>query len=335
MCFISGCATQQPVISPPPISGTQEVSLKYLCEKHHAFCQWESLDQVVTISLGGELAKVLVGSDIVLLDEKTVFLNRPVQMRNGAVKVSSDFETKIFGGKEAKVRAPLKGKYFLKKIRKIVIDAGHGGKDPGTLGRGGSKEKYIVMDISKRLEKILKKRGIDVIMTRRNDTFVSLKKRTEIASRSNADIFVSVHANSSPSRGVQGVEVFSLKNLSILEKNEEQRKVNHKLLLKSLDAKAKSSEVEDIIAEMLYVYKQGESAYLAEKVAKKTASFVKVKNRGAKHARFYVLRNTLIPAILVEVGFLSNPREERLLKTKAYRQKLAEGLARSLLDYAQ
>ena len=334
--FISGCAAQTRIIPPPIVHPMDKtISLQYLCRKHNVFWQWDSVDQVVTLDINEESVKVLIGSDTVLVGEKTIFLNRPVQIIDGIVKVGSDFEKKVFSEKKHILKTITKGKYSLKKVKKIIIDAGHGGKDPGAMGKGGSKEKYIVLDIAKRVEKILKKQGVVIVMTRKKDKFISLKKRTEIATQTQADLFVSIHANFSPSRGVQGIEVYALRNLNVLEKKEKQRTLNQKKLLQLTHTNTTSSNVGRIIEEMMYIHKQEESFILANQVAKKTAHFVKGKSRGAKQARFYVLRNTLMPAILVEVGFLSNPKEERLLKSKVYRQKLAEGLARSIIDYVQ
>ena len=112
----------------------------------------------------------------------------------------------------------------------VVIDPGHGGKDPGAIGRSGVQEKKIVLDISKRLKKILLNRGYKVKMTREKDEFISLQGRTEIASKSMADLFVSVHANSSPVRSVHGLEVYAAEYLDFKSRNEEQRKKNQNLI---------------------------------------------------------------------------------------------------------
>jgi len=224
--------------------------------------------------------------------------------------------------------------YKYKKISKVVIDAGHGGKDPGATGRTGLKEKIVVLDIARRLKKILENQGIEVVMTRSKDKFITLQQRTEIASSSKSDLFVSVHANSSPARSVYGIEIYTLKQLGFLEKNEEQRKENYRKMYGSLSMNKKDKELQSIVTDMMDTNKQAESLELASRVANKMVRILKTKNRGLKKSRFFVLRNTIVPAVLVEVGFLSNPKEEKLLKTKAYRQKVANGLARGILEYA-
>jgi len=214
-----------------------------------------------------------------------------------------------------------------------LIDAGHGGKDPGAIGKTGLYEKKVVLDISKRLKKILEGKGIKVIMSRGADKFISLGKRTEIASSSHADVFISIHANAHPQRSIHGVEVYSLKKLGYLEKNEDQRKLNYKKMYGSLKMKQDDRDLQDIIVDIYDMNKQTESEKLGRILSLRLASILKTKNLGLKKSRFYVLRNTLIPAVLVEVGFLSNPREERFLKTKAYRQKVAVGIANGILEY--
>jgi N-acetylmuramoyl-L-alanine amidase len=170
-------------------------------------------------------------------------------------------------------------------------------------------------------------------MTRDNDTFISLEERTQIASRENADLFVSVHANASPARSISGLETYSAEDLNFTDKAAVQRKTNEHLLLRNLSIKKGDPNVEGIISDMLYAHKQSESWRLAQQVAQQATKRAKIKNRGAKTARFHVLRNTLVPAVLIEVGFLTNPKEEMLLKTDDYRQKVALNLADSITDY--
>ncbi len=329
VAMISGCAT---VPKRPPVGVKKEADLKDICARNNVVWQWDQVSQVVTLKYRGLKAQVLVGSDLVLIGEKRIVLSKPVRTVRSSIIVPADFQSKVID--RLRQKATLQKGYRISKIRKIVIDAGHGGKDPGAIGRTGSWEKEIVLDISKRLTKILKARGFKVVMTRKNDKFIPLEGRSEIASRANADLFVSVHANSSPARSVYGLEVYSSKNLSFIDKIASQRRLNENLMFKNLAIKKGAPDVEKIVSDMLYTHKQTESRVLAKYVAKQTAKFAKTKNRGAKTARFNVLRNTLIPAVLVEVGFLTNPKEERLLKTSAYRQKVANSLARSITDYA-
>lgn len=326
--LISGCAT---VPKQPSVSARKETYLKDICDRNNISWQWDQVSQVVTLRFRGIEAKVLVGSDLVLIGEDRITLSAPTRTVQSAVIVPLDFSDKVV--KRIRRRAGKKKGYVIPKVRSIIIDAGHGGKDPGAIGRAGLQEKDVVLDICRQLRKILQKHGLKVQLTRDSDKFISLEKRTEIASRSKADLFVSVHANASPIRSVHGLETYSSKDLGFVDRIATQRKRNEGLMFNNLSIKRNSSVVGRIVSDMLYEHKQAESKLLAKRIGAKTAKLIKAKNRGAKKERFFVLRNTLIPAILVEVGFLSNLKEEKLLKTKTYRRKISESLARSLLDY--
>ena len=328
--FLSGCATGQ--TKSPLKTGKMEVFLKDVCAQNGVYWRWDPVAQVATLRHSGSKAEVLVGSDQVLIDDTKVTLSAPVRMIQSAVVVPRDFRSAVIirmlsqkGSKQG---------FKIAKVRKVIIDAGHGGKDPGAIGRDGVQEKDIVLDICKRIRDILKKRGVNVKMTRDSDTFISLKQRTEIASREKADLFVSVHANAHTTRGAHGIEVFSAKDIDYKDRNEDQRKRNQQLLYQSLSMKKGSATVDRIVSDLLYTHKQVESRELAAKIAGKISKRVKTRNRGQKSARFYVLRNTLVPAVLVEVGFLTNPKESKLLQTSSYRQNIARSIADNIIDYA-
>ena len=324
--IVNGCASSKPANT----TAYHEKFLKKLCEHYGISLQWDHISQLITLTYEGKETKILVGSPMAIVNGDAITLSGPVVMIESSIVVPADFIVKVVEPMRVKSTAPA---YPSLAIREVIIDPGHGGKDPGAVGVSGAQEKDIVLDIAKRLKKILENRGLRVIMTRETDVFISLQERTEIASRSKADLFISIHANSSLVQTVYGIEVFSLKGLSSLEQNEAQREMNHQILFKSLTMKRHNENLEKILADMLYSYKQAESHELADHAAEKISRFVKTKNRGMKYARFYVLRNTLIPAVLVEVGFLSNTREERLLANGLYRQKVADGLAKSILEY--
>lgn len=323
-----GCAT----LPKEPVGAYREAYLKDICVRNDIRWQWDHVAQVATLRHKGAGAEVLVGSDLVLVGGERVALSAPVRMVRSAVMVPPDFQSKVID-RLLREAGRQKG-YAAPKIREIIIDAGHGGKDPGAIGRTGTQEKKIVLDIAKRLRRILQGRGFSVRMTRDGDRFISLPERTEIASRAGADLFISVHANSNPSRGVHGLEVYTAGDSGFMDGDEAQRRTNRRLMFRNLSMKNGDSQVERIVSDMLHTHKQGEGKVLAGRLARQTARVAKTRNRGVKDARFYVLRNTLVPAVLVEVGFLTNPREEKLLRSGAYRQRIARGLAEGILDYA-
>lgn len=320
--LVAGCATV-------PKTRVTRVYLKDLCDRHNVQWLWDSVSLVITLNHGRFEAKALTGSDIVIMGTERISLSGPVVREKRSIVVPPDFERKIIYRliQEKAIPFPRVRPYT------IVIDAGHGGKDPGSIGKTGLREKKVVLDISRRLEKNLKQEGFNVAMTRREDKFISLAKRTEFTSRSRADLFISVHANSSPVRSVNGVEVFSHRALGKKEKQEDQRRKNHNLLFSRLAMKRNYPVLEETLSDMLYRYKQSRSWIAASYVVKGVSREVRARDRGTKKSSFFVLRNTLIPAVLVEVGFLSNRREEKLLKASSYRQKIADALTRSIVKY--
>ncbi|HBO97113.1 MAG TPA: hypothetical protein DE315_08720 [Candidatus Omnitrophica bacterium] len=336
--FASGCATAP---GGRVTDSRKRIYLKDLCDRYSLPWQWDHISQTVDLKIEGVSVRILAGSNILLLGKEQVRLNTPVMIEDSSVMLPRDFKVKVMDRfpKLFSAKAPsramraARGPRVFRKLREVVIDAGHGGKDPGAIGVTGMQEKTVVLDVARRLKKLLEAAGVKVTMTRQDDTFISLAERTAIASRSKAELFVSIHANASPVRGVHGAEVYCLKDLGTLEKNEAQRQANHKLMFKNLAMKKGSLSLEDIIEDMLYTHKQSVSPVLAENLVDGVAQTAKAQDRGEKQSRFFVLRNTLIPAVLVEIGFVTNPKEGRLLKTDDYRQRIAEGLAKGILGY--
>jgi N-acetylmuramoyl-L-alanine amidase len=216
------------------------------------------------------------------------------------------------------------------KIRTIAIDAGHGGHDPGAIGRGGLKEKNITLDIARRLSALVKDRlGCKVVMTRDNDTFIPLEERPAIAKTKGADLFVSIHVNANRRRRARGIEtyLFSLRpsDRDAMATAAFENATSTKTL-GQLD-----TELAKILKGLSSQNKEEESVELAGYVQRSLVNTMRpvkghIVNLGVKRAFFYVLVNTDMPSILAEVGFISNPEEERLLKKEAYRQKIAEAL---------
>ncbi len=318
--MVAGCETL------PPAPGASR-DLKVLCEQYHVQWYLDSVSQVVNLRAAGREAKALLGSNVVIVDGEKVFLSDSLSRERGTVIVPPDFLAKVILRIVGTGPSSRMGYH-------IVVDAGHGGKDPGCKGRSGTEEKDIVLDIARRLKQDLQAKGFKVTMTRDRDVFISLEERTEIATRAKADLFVSIHANSSPSRTVDGIEVYALRDLNSQEKHDPQRLKNQRLLCKSLTMKSGDGNLESIVSDMLYNYKLSESQLLASYVNKGTSLGAKVNSRGVKRAGFHVLRNTLIPAVLVEVGFLTNSQEEGQLRQPNYRQEIADGVASSLISFS-
>ncbi len=213
-------------------------------------------------------------------------------------------------------------------LNTVVLDPGHGGKDPGALGKYGTKEKDIVLDITKRLGLLLEiKAGIKVIYTRDEDVFVPLMDRTRIANESNGKIFLSIHANAHKNRKIQGFETFLLspgKNEDAIEVASRENSV--------IKMEEKVSQYENLTGENLIMATMAQASFmkeseeLASKVQTELGKKLKTPNRGVKQAGFLVLIGASMPNVLIEVGFISNPSEEKMLKQSSYKQKIAEAI---------
>jgi N-acetylmuramoyl-L-alanine amidase len=327
--LIYGCATL------PPSTTTSNVPLADLCKKYNIQWQFDNVTQVVLLDYKNSQAKALIGSSVVLIGEQKITLSGPVMRLNSSIYVPYDFETKVIGPAGAvSTGAGYSGRLANLKVHTIVLDAGHGGKDPGAKGTSsGVKEKEVALDITQRLKRILEDAGLTIIMTRESDTYPTLPQRTEMASKNEIDLFVSIHANSNPSKRMEGIEVYYAKTKTKKDLDEEQRQKNERRFVKNLDASSNSA-VSAIVGDMMYQLKVAESSKLASRIVRDVSSQVGMPNRGIRQARFFVVRNTLMPAVLIETGFLTNRHEERKLNSSSYRQKLAESIARSILAYA-
>jgi len=219
------------------------------------------------------------------------------------------------------------------KIGKIVIDPGHGGHDTGTSGPAGLTEKDLVLDVAKRLGALIESRmGSEVIYTRSDDTFIPLEQRTDIANDRKADLFLSIHANSSPIRIASGVETYYLNfttSKSALEVAARENASSQKSVY----------ELKDLLQKIALKDKLEESREFASKIqtalfAMSSRSNAKSRDRGIKKAPFVVLIGASMPSVLAEIGFVSNPKDEALMKKPEYRQKIAEALYKGLSGYA-
>ncbi|MDY6950848.1 MAG: N-acetylmuramoyl-L-alanine amidase [Thermodesulfobacteriota bacterium] len=218
-------------------------------------------------------------------------------------------------------------------VRRIVIDPGHGGKDCGAIGYDKDvMEKHVTLEVSKRLAKKLRKRiGCEAVLTRDRDVFLSLEERTAIANTTNGDVFVSIHANAHRNKKVRGVETYLL-NLA----------TDSEAIMVAARENATStkniSDLETILNELMKNAKVNESSRLARKVQEAIVKTLKgkykrTKDNGVKQAPFYVLLGAEMPSILVEIAFISNPEECRLLNTAAYQEDVVDGIVTGIEEY--
>jgi N-acetylmuramoyl-L-alanine amidase len=218
------------------------------------------------------------------------------------------------------------------KVGRIVIDPGHGGHDQGTMGPGGFAEKDLVLSIALNLQKMLQEKlGSEVVLTRKDDTFIPLEERTEIANQHRADLFISIHANSSSNRSISGVETYYLN----FAKTDAEREIAARENATTVN---NIGELEDLIKKIAQADKSAESKELASTIQKRLFAGARqllpsTKNRGVRSAPFVVLIGANMPSVLAEVAFISNPKDERALKKEPNREYLVKALYSGIEAY--
>lgn len=226
-------------------------------------------------------------------------------------------------------------------LDRVIIDPGHGGKDPGAIGPGKTEEKQITLKVARRLKAILEKQlGMTAILTRDKDTFVSLRRRSKLAIQNQGKLFISLHCNASKKRKSNGSEVYFLSDARTKQAAEVARRENAVVRFE----KNGTESVEDDRSEELIGIQFGllsseflkESQDVAAEIGSQISSSVQnLEDRGVKQADFYVMRGTMgaMPSVLIEIGFISNPSEEKRLKKGAFQKKMAEAIGRGIANF--
>jgi len=305
------------------------------------------LRQVRNAQFDPKTVRVVLDTQANISDYKVFTLTNPFRvvidvMSSGAAQEKAETpggKEKIAGkGKKGhpatKGEAPTLAKQLGLGIKRIVIDPGHGGKDPGTCSPSGLKEKDIVLDVALRVAKIIKEKlGCEVILTRDRDVFVPLEERTAIANAKEADLFLSIHVNAAPNHEARGVETYVLD----LASNKDAMRL---AAMENATSAKQISDLQSILLDLMQNSKINESLKLAGLVQEKMVSglnkkFNDVPNLGVKKAPFVVLIGAQMPAILTEIAFLSNPEEEKRLKTDTYLADVANHISGGVAQYVE
>jgi N-acetylmuramoyl-L-alanine amidase len=349
--LISGCASQGPYLKLDTalqkeirtFDGAQYLPLTRLCDAYGVQWKWDPYIKTATIQKKGTIV-LRSGSDRVLVNGVARKLDRPVMMDGGTVFVPVSF-AKTSLGSIVPVSAKTAPAYITeefppvtvsgaRRVRTVIIDAGHGGNDPGAIGkRLALKEKDTTLYIAKRLKNILEENGIKVILTRSNDTFISLAKRVEITNNSVADIFVSVHINAARSTSMSGFECYYLSEATDDNARALEAAENVSVKAETGTLAERSKGLDKTLWDMQLTENRRESIELAKFMCGSVDKSLAMRNRGIRSARFYVLKGSRIPAVLAEVGYISNRLEEQKLKTSGYLDRMADVLAQGILSY--
>lgn len=348
---MTGCAGQSAYFRPDPsltreartIDGTQYVPLNKLCDFYGVECKFDSFINTAKLEKGTGQIVLRSGSQTILVNGAHKKMDHPAVLSSGTIFVPVSFVKNNFSvfspgvsiGRAMEIAPPaIIERPKIYEIKTIVLDAGHGGKDIGATGRRlRLREKYIALSMVKKIKSILEGRGIRVILTRKDDTFISLQGRANIANRAKADLFVSVHINASRSGSLYGFECYHLSeatddNARALEAFE-----NSPLRIGENADIEHSRQLDKTLWDLTLTENRIESSELASYICDSVEGSGINYTRGVRSARFYVLKHTNMPAVLAEVGYLSNKAEEAKINDPKFLDKMAEVLANGILKY--
>ena len=336
--LISGCATipTGENIATYSIGGVTYFPLITLCDLRGVAMQYDALLRTVYLSKDAQRVSLRVGDVLMLVNDSVMHLDSPIDVYQGTIAVPRQFKEQVFDilfrqvvlvGRRAGI-----GKI---KLNKVVIDAGHGGNDPGAIGKSGLREKDVNLDIAKRLSSLLRAEGVQTVFTRSTDKFIPLSTRVNIANKSGADLFISIHSNAARSRSLSGFEVYYVAPSVSDSKRAALTARSTSLNLKDTVFSSDTQDLRAIVWDMIYANSRAESIELSRSLCKVMDASIDANILGVKNARFQVLKGITMPGILIEVGFVSNLNEEGLLRTGVYREKLAAGILEGIREYSQ
>ncbi len=328
LIFLTGCAsvpTQRSDRYAKIISSAGEMSLQEFARRYDFQVDFDPFLKKIYLTKGEDIQIILASqSPVALVNGEVILLDSNLAVKDGDIILSADNAEIIMGyflyGRKTK-DSRYKKNQAIYKVNKIVIDAGHGGKDPGAIGKSGLKEKDVTLSIAKIIKSKLDKAGYDVIMTRDGDEYISLWKRVYIANKEGADLFISIHANAARAKSASGFEVYYLSQATDEDARALAAAENYPLGFN--EDFPDDLNVQATIWDLLYSENRKDSLRLAEKISTSLNRKTNARNRGIKSANFYILRGAQMPSILIEAGFISNTNEEVNLKKLDYKNKIA------------
>lgn len=335
---MSGCATI-PSIAHFPYETTKINSYPYfavfdMCDNEGVKWDYDPLSKEVVLKKDAIELKLLVGSRDVLVGSDFKELPAPVEIRNSVIFAPVDLRRYIFPELCSVVLKKISPDgILLRPINTIVIDAGHGGIDPGAIGRYGLKEKTVVLDVAKKVAQRLKNCGIQVTMSRPDDECTPLAVRPDFANKKKADLFVSIHANANTSRRIEGLEVYYLTESVDDNARALFAAQNYPLEVGGQGLGHHAQSLKAILWDMVYSENRRESVLLARYISDVVSRDMNLNVLAIKGAAFVVLKGTRMPAVLVEIGYISNKEGEKKLADPSYRERMAEAIVKGIIDF--
>jgi len=333
-------------------AGTSYVSLVQISELLNGHLRWAPVSKTVDLSVHNETIRFPYNSKRVWISGRLHRLAHPTVKNEDGFWVPLSFfaSPDFFRTTRAKLawppapvpnspahplaRSPAPAPNLQRSIRRIVIDPGHGGKDPGAVGPHGIEEKTMNLQIAQRLADILRDRyQYEVLLTRTDDSFIPLERRAALANSQNADLFISIHCNASLSSKLKGFEVYFLsEHASDPHADAVARFENAPLALEGKPVPS-PGQVAAVLRSLVKTANINEASALGSLIDHHVGTRLSEPSLGVKQAAFYVLRGAEMPAVLVETAFLTNAKEEKLLQDESFRGKFVDGIAAGVAAY--
>ena len=317
------------------IGPVEYVALMDVCNLLKMNYEWDALTKKHILYKNSNYLSFMTDDRNVSVNGNVQTLSVPPKVINGVLMLPRELAELPWWRKREdiwkEVKAGYPGNAFV--VDKVVIDAGHGGKDLGAPGFFGLKEKDINLEIAKKLEQKLRSLGIDTVMTRTDDTYLTLPERAWVANNSGADLFISVHANSAPDKSVQGAEIYYLSETVDDDERASQMVVDYGNRFELNPDLPNKRSRDATLWDIINTENRQESIELARSINSSLKRYASVKNRGIKSAGFFVLKWTDKPAVLVETGFMTNRQEVRQLADAAYQDQMAGLIAEGVMAY--
>ena len=320
LIFITSCTTISKRSVQKSFSKERYTNIDTFCKKYDLEYDYDTVSDIVRIYSDGRQIKLLLNSNIGSFNEVIFNLDSRLIYKNGSIWLPKGLD-KIFSKDDFAVLRPV----F--QIKTIVIDPGHGGKDPGAISSRGLKEKDINLVVSKYLKQALEGYGFKVILTRDKDIYLSLGERTEVAKRYKADLFISIHANSNCSKNVKGAEIYHL----LPSRLNSTKRALQLAKTESFFGRKFSGEVETILWD-LSIRRNFSSSVELSNILYFTFKKLGINVKQPRKAPFYVLRFAYVPSVLVEMGYLSNYQEEKILRKKYYQKQIVNAISQAIVS---
>jgi len=336
--LFAGCATVPSVTERFPyetlnLHENAYFALVNMCDKEGVGWDYDPLSQQIILKKDAKEVKLLIGSDVVVSNNIVTHLPGPVEIKDSVVYAPVDVRKYLIEMPVCKFPAKQPGALYLRSVESVVLDAGHGGKDPGAIGKQGLKEKGVVLDMAERIKQELERCGMKVYLTRSQDQFVALQERPSFSNQKKADLFVSIHANANRSRWIEGFEVYYLTEAVDDDARALAAAENAPQELSGSSFSNSMLSLKAIVWDMIYTENRKESVELARYIGGAVSKKMGLKLLGVKGAPFAVLKGTKMPAVLVEIGYISNKEGERKLRDGEYRGRMAEAIAAGIMDF--